>query len=64
MTAKYRTRLTVLLATKHSPSGGIRRRGFLCLYLFLLPVVPDVLHVVVVLQKIDELLHVLDVGFA
>ena len=30
--------------------------------LFLLPVVPDVLHVVAVLQHVDELVHVLHVA--
>ena len=34
---------------------------FECLKLLLIPIVPDVLYVVVVLQQINELLHVLDV---
>ena len=36
---------------------------FECLKLLLIPIVPDVLYVVVVLQHVDELLHVLDVLF-
>ena len=33
-------------------------------YLFLIPVVPDVLHIVILFHNVDELFHQLDVLFA
>ena len=60
---KDRTRLTGLLQQENPPprSGASGFDLENCLSV-LLPVVVDVLHVVVVLQKLDELFHVFDVG--
>ena len=45
------------------PPGIFRDAPFYALSV-LLPVVPDVLHVLVILQHVDELLHVLHVSLA
>ena len=60
MTVRYRTRLTVLLAHSLKKRGRKRVLSFFVLSV-LFPVVPDVLHVLVLLQEVDELFHVLHV---